>query len=231
MSTAEVSMRSVVLLLAVVSAVGCAHKQDKEPTQSSAVGDYLAHAALDDAAAQMALLEERWRADCPAEAKVRFRCGLVFDDVTAEPAIAEFTGEICKADGLAPDDCKARWTDMYVARLVERYYLVDAARLDVHCRAYPVKCRKLRPLEEWVLKEHNKVAQERYEDRLARARKVAAEEARAEREAEIQAAREDAERKKAFVGAIQAAATMVSSDTICRSYEVGGGVVTGCNSR
>jgi hypothetical protein len=111
-----------------------------------------------------------------------------------------------------------------------RDYLVSGDRFSLHCTAYPVKCRKLKPIEQWMLREHNKVALDRYDQRIAAAQKIDADGERARREAEKEAAMKDAGRLEAFGRFLQAVSIELTSDTICRSYQQGDQVVTGCRS-
>lgn len=98
------------------------------------------------------------------------RCGLVVDQLRRPIEIQAFIEGVCgevASDGPS-ERCQARWGEMYVARLAERYSHAEFQAVVARCQAYPVECSDTRVVELRVLGSHNANAVQLMEQETSR---------------------------------------------------------------
>lgn len=117
---------------------------------------------------------------------MRQACGLVAYEVYTPTYLARFAHEICgQSDDNLDAACSKRFTDMFVARLSERYASANWAAVSQHCAAYPLECNTPLAIERQLLASHNAGIQSWYAGAVAYAQ--ARQEAQYEQEREAQA--------------------------------------------
>jgi hypothetical protein len=80
-------------------------------------------------------------------------CGLIAIEVGSEKFRQRFVRRLC-ADGVT-EKCGKQYTDMFLARLTQRYTFADWQQLYLQCRAYPIECGEFITLEQWIVASHN----------------------------------------------------------------------------
>jgi hypothetical protein len=119
--------------------------------------------------------------------EVKQACGLVAYEVYAPAYLLRFSREVCGIADNAPmtDACGKRFTDMFIARLSERYASANWSAVSQHCTAYPLDCDTPVAIERNLLASHNAGIQAWYAGAVAYAQ--ARQEAQYEQEREAQA--------------------------------------------
>lgn len=89
-------------------------------------------------------------------AEVRQACGLVAHEVYTTEFTARFAREICGLESDTLDDaCSKRFSEMFIARLSERYASANWAAVSRRCNAYPFECNSPVAIERHLLASHN----------------------------------------------------------------------------
>ncbi len=170
---------------------------------------------------------------------VKQHCGLVFNEIASPELFADFVRGVCHSfDGTVTTECSAKFMDMFIARLGERYIAADWSAISLKCRAYPLGCQQPIAVERIVLESHNagvrawytKSTQEVYANiarQNAEAAQIAAEQARATEQ-------RSAEKRRAVLQAIGAGLqgmgqAMAPPPTVhCTSMTIGNTTNTNC---
>jgi hypothetical protein len=179
-------------LLAALAPLGCVVR-DNPNAEVDAELDRFGRALY---GAQLDRVGAEWSATCSsadgpaASAHRERRCGLVYDEVTREPAMRAFIDDVCAEDaphlGAATGDCRKLFREMVFAKWAERYDYVAPDAIERHCFAEPTVCRQPRSLELWLVSAHNEEVRRAYDagmeqahdehvDRLASASRADAE--------------------------------------------------------
>ena len=83
--------------------------------------------------------------------------------------LAKFQKEICGGKSLASTECGIKFNEMYYTRLLSKFNTVTPNEIITHCKAYPIKCKRLKYQEEYIEELHNKKQNESdYEEQVAR---------------------------------------------------------------
>lgn len=125
--------------------------------------------------------------DAGGGVEVKQACGLVAYEVYTPVYAARFKHEVCGLAEDAPmsDDCSKRFSDMFIARLSERYASANWTAVSQHCTAYPFECNTPLAIERQLLASHNAGIQAWYAGAVAYVQ--ARQQAYAQQQAEMQA--------------------------------------------
>jgi hypothetical protein len=109
-------------------------------------------------------------------------CGMLTVDLSRPAFLDEFAASSC--GGSFDETCSTTYSDMFWARLHERYTQADWDWVLNRCKAYPDKCQEQFWIESWAVESHNVSVSEwsRQAALHERARQAAVDEARLQRE-------------------------------------------------
>lgn len=176
--------------------------------------------------AQNAATAKLFRARCAKPEEVGRRCGLIAREVFSQMSVDNFAAKVCGLGAESMDDaCAAKFAEMWLARLEERYEFADLHALGRKCRAHPVECRDPAQLEMWWMASHNDLVAARFKAEVAHIK--AGHQSRLA-ELDRQRAERDAQSRRAFGAAMLAAAASLRGGVNCTSMPVGGVVHTSC---
>ncbi len=88
-----------------------------------------------------------------AQFGTRQGCGLITVEVTSEEFGEAFLRNAC--GGEDGPECAAVYSDMFFARLQERFTMADWQWVVNKCKAYPVECKSFERIELWAMESHN----------------------------------------------------------------------------
>ena len=80
-------------------------------------------------------------------------CGLVANEVATAAYTTRFADALC--GGVVDQACTQKFSEMFFARLTERYKRADFGMLSLRCKAHPIECANIREFEIWTLTSHN----------------------------------------------------------------------------
>ena len=152
-------------------------------------------------------------------------CGLVVNDILEPAEVDRFVAGVCKGERDA--DCDRAATDMFVARMSERYEHTDWQSVLNKCKAYPIECQQWEQLERWVLKSHNDWVAAWANAEIQRVQQQAAAYSYAQYQQQLA---QEADRRKAIAEGFQAMArSLARKPTIhCTSNTYGYSTTTDC---
>jgi hypothetical protein len=159
------------------------------------------------------------------------QCGLIAPDVTSWAFVADFITSVCHetAEAVSPA-CSARYSEMFIARLAERYAMADFAVVSQKCTAYPKECQQFRFIEVWVIYSHNARLYAWYQQQLEQLRMQRQAEALAARQEQERVEQANAEKRARVIRAIAAglAGMANAGGTQCTSVNMGNITTTSC---
>jgi len=137
--------------------------------------------------------------DAGGGVEVRQACGLVANEVYAPGYVSRFAHEVCGLnDDKLDDACNKRFTDMFIARLSERYASASWSAVSQHCTAYPLECNTPIAIERNLLASHNAGIQAWYSGAVAYAQARQQAYFQQEAAAQAQAVEEHREERRRF---------------------------------
>jgi hypothetical protein len=150
-------------------------------------------------------------------------CGMLTIDVSQPAFVEAFTASSC--GGTFDETCGQTYSDMFWARLHERYSQADWDWVLNRCKAYPDQCQQQFWIESWAVESHNIAVSEwsRQAVEHQRAQQAAIDEARLQRQIAFNQQRALANR----VIALSALRALVSPWG-CHTYSTGVYVATRC---
>lgn len=208
------------LLLPVTLLTACAAERAKEKVR---VADEKAAEEMNDAAseAQELMVSPRCRVAWANQ------CGLIAAEVEKPEFLKRFVENVCGFEPQQPDEpvpaeCMGRFARMFVARLQDRYWAANFAKVQTWCEGYPEKCDNA-ALEMKLLNSHNARVAADYQRRIA---EVGARRDRVVEEIKREARQQDAATGQAF--AAFGAALQGRPVIRCTSTAAGNTVSTTC---
>jgi hypothetical protein len=164
--------------------------------------------------------------------EVRQACGLVAYEIYTPTYVQRFKHEVCGLadDAAMSDECTKRFTDMFIARLSERYASANWTAVSQHCTAYPLDCNTPVAIERNLLAAHNAGVQAWYAGAVAYVQARQQAYYQQEAAAQAQAVEEHREERRRFWGNVgRAMAAMVPPPSIsCTSNTFGTMTTTRC---
>jgi hypothetical protein len=132
--------------------------------------------------------------------EVRQACGLITYELYTPAYALRFKHEVCGIadDGPMSDECSKRFSDMFIARLSERYASANWTAVSQHCTAYPLECNTPLGIERNLLASHNAGIQAWYAGAVAYVQARQQVYAQQEAQAQAQAVEEHREERRRF---------------------------------